>query len=326
MLQSWLGEVVKAERIAQGFNLPTKVYKLEESVNDESRDGYWKQTIKLVSLQYNSNTWRTLACEVVVNHKTGLSGPCVLLCSDNGCTLTVAMVNDGNCNYGEIPTTMIPSNGVYHIRDGPSVLWCNHNGLAMLSTSDTSKMILNCFTPEELLDINTTSGLECALDRIWVLSGRQEVDSLRVFIRANLSVPRDLNPPKKLKPVEPDVLWCTAIIRQQDGSPVVTKLPDNLYIHSDYAPVISCITDYDNCDPYVLGDPHQLSQYVVGTTYQQMLIFENGKVLHCTSLECVPFRILVCQVCCAHTHTHTHTNLQLSFAYYQNTINTYANR
>ena len=300
MLHSWEGEVVKVERTTQGINLPTKEYKLETSINIESRDRYWKQTTKFVSLktfQYSSNRWRTLSCEVVVNHKTGLSGPCVLLCSDNGCTLTVAMVDDGNCNYGEIPVNMIPSNGVYHIRDGPSVLWCNHNGLAMLSTSDTNKMILNCFSPEQLFDINTTSGLECTLDRIWVLSGRQEVDSFRVFIRANLSAPGGVNPLKKLKPIEPDVLWCTATIRQQDGSPVITKLPDNLYIHSDYAPVINCITDYDNCDPYMLGDPDQLSQYVVGTTYQQMLIFDNGKVLHCTSLECVPLRILVCQVC-----------------------------
>ena len=36
------------------------------------------------------------------------------------------MVNDGNCNYGEIPVNMTPNNGVYHIRDGPSVLWYNH--------------------------------------------------------------------------------------------------------------------------------------------------------------------------------------------------------
>ena len=102
MLHSWEGEVVKVERTTQGIDLPTKVYKLEKSISDESRDRYWKQTTKFVSLetfQYNSNRWRTLACEVVVNHKTGLSGPCVLLCNDNGCTLTVVMVNDGNCNY-----------------------------------------------------------------------------------------------------------------------------------------------------------------------------------------------------------------------------------
>ena len=99
---------------------------------------YWKQKTKFVSLE---TFQRTLAYEVLVNHKTGLSGPCVLLCNDNGCTLTVAMVSDGNCNYGEIPVNMIPSNGVYYIRDGPRVLWCNHNGLATLSTRDTNKMV-----------------------------------------------------------------------------------------------------------------------------------------------------------------------------------------
>ena len=177
------------------------------------------------------------------------------------------------------------------------MLWCNRNCLAMLSTSDTNKMILNCFSHEQPFDINAISVLRCALDKIWVLSGQQEVNSLRVFIWANLSASGDLNPPKKMKTVEPNVLWCTAVIRQQNGSPVITKLPDNLYIHSDYAPVIKCVTDYDNGDPYMLNDPHQSTQYVVGTTYQQMLIFGNGKVLHCTSLECVPSSILVCQVC-----------------------------
>ena len=177
----------------------------------------------------------------MVSRQTGLSDPCVLLCNDDtsGCvTLAVAMVNDGNCNYGEIPSNMIPNNGVY---------------------------------------------------------------PLRVFTRATLSA-SDLNPPKKLKSVESDVLWCTATVRQQDDSPIITRLLDNLYIHSDYAPVINCVTDYDNCDPYLLNDPHQCTQYVVGTTYQQMLIFDNGKVLHHTSLECIPLNILVCQVCPVRLH------------------------
>ena len=288
--------------MAQGTDLPTKVYKLEPV--DESRDHRWKQTTKLVSFkpfQCNSHTWSTVACEVVVSHQTGLSGPCVLLRNDDNVseciTLAVVMVNNADCNYGEIPTNMISSDGLYYLRDGPSVLWCNRNAVAMLSTSDTNKMILNYFSFEQLFSIDTVSVLDCALDRIWVLSGQQEIGSLRIFIRANLLTSEDHNPAKKLKSVEPNVLWCTASIRQQDGPPIVAKLPDNLYIHSDYAPVINCITDYDNCDPYLLNDPHQSTQCVVGTTYQQMLIFGNGKVLHCTSMECVPSSILVCQVC-----------------------------
>ena len=286
------------EQIAQGTDFSLKQYRLEEPI-DESRDCSWQQATKFSSFKTFYCNSKVVAFEVVVSHQNGLSGPCVLLCNVDisGCvTLAVAMVNDGNCNYSEISSNMIPSNGVYHLKDGPSVLWCNSNGLAMLSPSDTNKMTLNCFSSEQLFDIDNTSGLECVLDKIWVLSGRQEAESLRVFARASLSS-SDLNPPKKLKSVESDVLWCTATIRQQNGLPVVTKLLDNLYIHSDYAPVINCITDYDNCDSYMLNDPHQCTQCVVGTTYQQMLIFGDGKVLYHTSLECVPVTILVCQVC-----------------------------
>ena len=287
------------EQFTQGTNLSVKRYKLDEPI-DESRDRHWKQSTKFSSFKTLYCNSQSVAFEVVVSHQTGLSGPCVLLCNDDdmsGCiSLAVVMVNDGNCKYGEIPINMIPSNGEYHLRDGPSVLWYNSNGLAMLSTTDTNKMTLNCFSFEQLFDIDNTSGLKCALDRVWVLSGRQEMNSLRIFTRATLSA-SDLNPPKKLKSVESDVLWCTATVRQQDGSPFVTRLPDNLYIHSDYAPVINCITDYDNCDPYMLNDPRHCTQYVVGTTYQQMVIFDNGRVLHHTSLECTPVTILVCQVC-----------------------------
>lgn len=295
MLRNWLGEVVKVEEFTRGSNLPLKQYKLD--------DLRWKQTTKFGSFKTfhgSSQGWKTVAFEAVASRQTGLSGPCVLLSNDDTCmsgcvTLAVAMVNDGNCSYGEIPLNMVPNNGVYHLRNGPTVLWCNSNGLAMLSANETNKMNLNCFSFKQLFDIDNTNGLECALDRVWVLSGRQEIDSLRVFTRATRSV-SDLNPPKKLKSVESDVLWCTATVRQQDGSPIIARLPDNLYIHSDYAPVINCITDYDNCDPYLLSDPRQWTQYVVGTTYQQMLIFDNGKVLHHTSLECIPVNILVCQV------------------------------
>ena len=304
MLRNWFGKVVRVERTIRGTDLPATEYTLETPI-DKSRDYSWKPITKLThfrNFQYNNLTWEVVAFEVVVSHQTGLSSPCVLLCSDDnvsGCViLAIVMVNDDdNYNYGEIPCDAIPSNGKYYLKDGPNVLWCNSNGLVMLSANDTNKMTLNCFPLERLFSIDNTSGLGWALDRFWVLSGRQEVDSLRVFARANLSVSDDPNLPKKLKSIRPDVLWCTAIITQQEGSPAINKLPDNIYIHSDYAAVINCITDYDNCDPYMLSDPDQLTQYIVGTTYNQMLIFGDGKVLHCISLMCVPFSILVCQVC-----------------------------
>ena len=54
-IYSWEGKVfkveVKVERTIQGINLPMKEYKLEISNNDESRDRYWKQTTKFVSLE-----------------------------------------------------------------------------------------------------------------------------------------------------------------------------------------------------------------------------------------------------------------------------------
>ena len=298
MLRSWLGEVFKVEQTTQGANLSAKQYRLE--TNNESRDMHWKQASSLMKFHGSNEIWRTVAFEVVVNHRTGSSGPCALLYKVDASecvTLAVAMVNDDNYNYGEIPSNIIPTNGAYHLRDGPSVLWCSSNCVAMLSANDTNKMTLNCFSLEQLFDSDIAGRLECMLDKVWVLSGREELSSLRIFVRASLSASGDLNPPKKIKSVEPDVLWSTAIIKQQDGSPIVTKLSKNLYIHSDYAPVINCITDYDNSDPYMLNDPYRSTQYIVGTTYQQMLIFDDGKVLHHTSLECVPATILVCQVC-----------------------------
>ena len=304
MLRNWLGEVFKVEQATQRANLSAKQYKLE--ANDESRDMYWKQALSFITFHGSNNTWKTAAFEVVVNHKTGQSGPCVLLhkVDRSDCvTLAVAMVNDDNYNYGEIPSNIIPINGEYHLRDGPSVLWCSPNGVAMLSVDDTNKMTLNCFSPDQLFDIDNTGGLECMLDKIWVLSERQELNSLTIFVRASLSASGDLNPAKKIKSLEPDILWSTAVIKEQDSSPTVTKLSKNLYIHSDYAPVINCITAYDNSGPYMLGDPNRSTHYIAGTTYQQMLIFEDGKVLHHTSLECVPVAILFCQVCTEHfTH------------------------
>ena len=161
MLRNWLGEIFKVEQFTQGSNLPVKQYRLDEPIG-RSRDLHWKQITKLASFTtLYRQAWKTVAFEVVVSRQTGLSGPCVLLCNDDtsGCvTLAVAMVNDGNCNYGEIPLNMIPNNGVYHLRDGPSVLWCNSNGLAMLSANETNKMNLNCFHLSNCLTLTTAMG------------------------------------------------------------------------------------------------------------------------------------------------------------------------
>ena len=50
-IKSSIDEVVKIEWTIKGINLPTKEYKLETSINDESRDWYWEQTAKFVSLE-----------------------------------------------------------------------------------------------------------------------------------------------------------------------------------------------------------------------------------------------------------------------------------
>ena len=43
MLQSWLGEIVKVDRMTQGATLLTKEYKLESI--GESRDPHWNKRL-----------------------------------------------------------------------------------------------------------------------------------------------------------------------------------------------------------------------------------------------------------------------------------------
>ena len=65
MLQSWLGEIVKVDRMAQGTTLVTKEYKLE-SVGE--LHPHWKQATKFLTFEpfhCNSQTWKTVAYEVV---------------------------------------------------------------------------------------------------------------------------------------------------------------------------------------------------------------------------------------------------------------------
>jgi len=299
MLQSWLGAIFHVDEATCGANLVVTEYHL-----GGSREKYWKKSREFSCFKDTQNPWKTLAFEVIISHQTGLPGLCVLLCNSDkisgDVTIAVSMVNENICSHANIPAAMVPSSGVYHLTDGPSVLWCNGSQLAMLSVSaDNVIMSLHCFSIDQLFN-NTSIHLNWTLSKLWVLGGQEPGEDLKVFIRATTNTTvllQDTNPPKKLKMTDTNVLLSTVTITQ--ATPTVTKLQDSsLVIHSDYASVISCVTEFERLDdPDLLSDQSRSLRYIVGTTYQQILMFGGGKVLHCASIECVPNRIAICQVC-----------------------------
>jgi len=301
MFQSWLGAIVRVDKATRGAKLVATEYQ-----PDGSREQHWKKSREFSCFEDTKNplhVWKTLAFEVIVSYQTGLPGLCVLVCNKDNIsgdvTLAVSMVNENICSHGNIPASMAPSGEVYHLSDGPSVLWCSGSQLVMLSVNDVT-LSLHCFSLEEIFDVDTSIYLNWTLSKLWVLGGKQPEGELRVFIRATNTVIslQDTNPPKKLKTTDTNVLLSTVTIAQQgQATPTITKLQDNLIVHSDYASVISCVTEYDNHDPNMLGDQQRSFHYIVGTTYQQMLLFSDGKVLQCISLKCVPSKISVFQVC-----------------------------
>ena len=300
MFQSWLGAIFHVEQATRGAKLLATEYKLEES-----REQHWKKSREFFCFKNTQNThhiWKTLAFEVIVSCQTQLPGLCVLLCNSDDIsgdvTVAVSMVNKNICSYGNVPATMVPSDGAYHLNDGPSVLWCSGSQLAMLSAnSDNVSMTLHCFSLEQLFNIDTSTYLNLRLDKLWILGGQQAERNLTVLMRTTSTTSlQDANPPKKLKTTDTNILLSTVAITHQEQAPTVTKLENNLIIHSDYVSVISCVTAYDIHDSNLLGDQQRSLRYIVGTTYQQMLMFGDGKVLHCTSLEYVPIKITACQV------------------------------
>ena len=300
MIQSWLGAIVRVERVTCESKLQVTEYKL-----DGSREKHWKQSREFTCFKDTQNTchiWRTLAFEAVVSYQTGLSSLCVLLCDrddtiSGDVTLAVSMLYDNVCIYGKVPVTMVPSDGVYLLSDGPRVLWHTGSEVAMLSTNtDMETMFLRCFSLKQLFDnIDTSSHLNWRLSDLWILEGQQIERNITLLIRATIASSQHTNPPKRFKTMDTNVLSAVSITHKEQG-PTVTKLDNNVVIHSDYASVICCIVEYNNYDPIVLSGQQSSPRYIVGTTYQQMLMFGGGKVLHYVSLECVPHRITIYQV------------------------------
>ena len=302
MIQSWLGAIVRVERVTCESKLQATEYKL-----DGSREKHWKQSREFACFKDTQNTchiWRTLAFEAVVSYQTGLPGLCVLLCDrddtiSGDVTLAVSMVYDNICIYGKVPVTMVPSDGVYLLSDGPRVLWHTGSYVAVLSTNtDMETMFLHSFSLKQLFDnIDTSSHLNWRLSDLWILEGQQIERNIALLVRATIASSQDTNPPKRFKTMDTNVLLSAISITHNEQGPTVTKLDNNMVIHSDYASVICCVVEYDNYDPIVLSGQQSSPHYIVGTTYQQMLMFGGGKVLHYVSLECVPHKITMYQVC-----------------------------
>ena len=314
----WQGNVVQVDQQTASVTL----YGLQEQGHQ------WQLSpTRLCNLPLRAD--HVQACEVAEDFSSGVRVPFVLithrlgasqLASGRACTheLLVCNVNaDGRGGNLEsysrfnVPKSYLPDDAAsYVILDRPTVVWSEGAQIHMACSTATNpgSMLQQSFGIQDRMFIGEAaeSGTEFSVGCFWAFNwlgnGTNAGNTLLLFIRVSpVSAwnenQGDMEVETRVSADSPHQFWlCLQVVAvSESGDLQVTRLSDSL-VPSDYGFIATCIALNRSYSVNDSGEIFSKFQFVVGTSYQQVVVFENGAMLHCIPMQCTPERIYTMEV------------------------------
>ena len=271
---------------------------------------------------------QAITCEVMEDSGLGIRVPFFLithqlgasqLASGRTCTHELLVCNDTDGSGGnvesysrfDVPKSCLPDDGTsYQILDGPTVVWSEgaRIHLARSTAKNPHTIVQQSFSAQTQTFIGAaaTSGTKFSVGCFWAFDWPQnETDAsntLLLFIRV-LPEPAWNGDQEDMEvdthtSVDTTRFWLCLQVAAVDDSPglQITLLPDSL-IPNDYGFIATSVALHRSfsVNDYS-GEIFSKCQFVVGTSYQQVVVFENGSMLHCIPMQCTPRRIYTIEV------------------------------
>ena len=294
MLQ-WLGSVGSVGRLRDSFTLHGM----------QKENSQWRFSPKK-ALVLESGV--VAASQVVHCRSHGMPAPFLLvehhpISGTKMFQLVRYVAADGGCfmkhGHFEFAKPQLPNNIDFRILNGPSVVWSEGTNIHLACTGAQG---LNHMTLHSL-NVQETIKQKMKIDKFWAFDWDQneceDDTTILLFIRVQSCTAEEENGDTGLDKMSHD--WLQLLITVQDTDLQMEHLPDSSLIPSDYGCIATCIAQRWFCYVTSCGEIVSKCQFIVGTSYQQVVVFNEGAPLHCVSLQYVPEKVLSMEVMCFYT-------------------------
>ena len=199
----------------------------------------------------------------------------------------------------EIAKSQLPEKESYCILDGPSVIWSERATIHLSFTSAEETNFMTRHSVNVQMFCNggfTSSGME--IDKFWALDWNENEDgtvstAILLLIRLESHSTGQTFMQTNFETHD----WLLLLVTLQgDADLQIERLPDVSLIPSDYGCIATCIAPHRVYSVGSCGEVVSKCQFIVGTSYQQVVIFDNGRLVHCVSLQYVPEIIIPMEV------------------------------
>lgn len=199
----------------------------------------------------------------------------------------------------EIAKFQLPEKESYCILDGPSVIWSK---AANIHLGFTSSEKTNCITRHSVnVRMFCNGGFassEMEINKFWAIDWNENEDgtaltAVLLFIRLESHSAGQTF----MKNSSETHNWLLLLVTlQEDADLQIERLPDESLIPNDYGYIATCIAPHRVYSVSSRGEVVSKCQFIVGTSYQQVVIFDDGRLVHCVSLLYVPEIVLPMEV------------------------------
>ncbi len=198
------------------------------------------------------------------------------------------------------------------VLDGPTIVWAEEAFLHLSEFNDcrshgSLSMMEKCVKlrldgSHQLGDLNREGRLK--VDKLWGFNWWAEGElkkfnnSTTILLFLSVRQQASDQPARKRSSGEGLSQWLTVLLTTSPESDLhVSYLQPNTFVPSDYGCIATCITVHgDRMVVNTVGDVVPQRLFLVGTSYRQVVVFEDGSLLHCVSTQSTPIKVVSLQV------------------------------
>ena len=184
-------------------------------------------------------------------------------------------------------------NNWYHILDGPIVVWGERGAYIRVAYPDSP-------TPHSLhiqTFMECYEGVDWVIEKFWVFDWSETERGDSILLLFAQVAPEEMEIDVVGTAATSSIAWlCLKITISTQKIDVLVEPAQQLFIPYDYGCIAACLALHKFHVVDSSGAITPRHQFLVGTSYQQVVIFENGSLLHCVPLQGTPRNIVAMEV------------------------------
>lgn len=265
----------------------------------QKQDGQW-EFVSPGECSLATST-HVVKCGMVSDQKSGVQIPFLLTrsftaldpCAHKLLVYDHKALQLSDCGYFETLDLQHSQENQYSILGGPLVVWSKdlHAVMHLACRSENSDfMTLHTFNIEMF-----TGSPSSVIENYWAFDWSEDESTsgnkVLLFCRIEHTAPNGGQGSTETVAVPSNTDWLCLLIMIVNSDLQVEHLQSGILIPEEYGSIATCVTLHRAYAANSLGEIVLQNQFLVGTSYQQVVVFEDGSPLHCIALDYIPKKI-----------------------------------